>query len=80
VVAAVVIILLLLAFRLAVGFPACCWLAGLLACWLAGLLACWLLAGFLACLLLACWLVVGLALNLFGGQVIFLYVSSIFIE
>jgi hypothetical protein len=29
---------------------------------------------------LAGWLVVGLALNLFGGQLIFLYVSSIFIE
>ena len=43
---------------------------GLLACWLAGLLACWL-AGLL---------VVGLALNLFGGQLIFLFVSSIFIE
>ena len=38
--------------------------------WLAGLLACWL----------AGWLVGWLALNLFGGQVIFLFVSSIFIE
>jgi hypothetical protein len=40
------------------------------------LLAGWLVVGWLAGWLACCWL----ALNLFGGQVIFLYVSSIFIE